>query len=554
MDQGEQTMRLVLPAIVVVLSCGLMPGQSPTAGSTTAPSPDITVLLQRMQDAMNAQQKQILEQQKQMERQQQEIEKLKTQLTAQASPLVSPEHPAQLVDTSLKTISQDIPVVQSDADRVKESPLSFRIGGTDFTPGGFIDFENVFRTTNSGSVITTNFGAIPFSNTPQGHLTESRATAQFSRFNLKVTGKYGVNEVMAYAEMDFNGNDAGNIFGTANSHTFRERLAWMDLKRKQWEFTGGQTWSWVTPNRRGLGPLPGDLALTYDEDGNAQVGIPYTRAAEFRAVYHPNEKWAFGIGIENAEQYTGFGAGEVTLPGAFAAQLGPQLGPINTTNTTPNVAPDVLAKIGYDTNFAAGKHFHAEAVGLFTAVKTTILPTGGATFRSNTKLGGGIGAAFNVDLLKNFRVLANGLYTDGGGRYLIGLGPGTVVRPDGTPSLVHSGDILVGVEYQPRPKTQLGAYYGAVYFQRNFFVDTSTGGGGKIIGFGGPGSAGNNNKSIQEPTFDWTQTFWRNPQYGAINLVTQTSYLTRSPWFVGAGAPKNAHLMMVYTSLRYVLP
>ena len=101
----------------------------------------------------------------------------------------------------------------------------------------------------------------------------------------------------------------------------------------------------------------------------------------------------------------------------------------------------------------------------------------------------------------------NGLYTDGGGRYLIGLGPGTVIRPDGTPSLVHSGDVLFGVEYQPFPKTQLGAYYGAVYFQRNFFADTSAGGGGKIIGFGGPGSANTNNKSIQEPTFDFNQTF-----------------------------------------------
>ena len=427
-------MRLLLLATMVASSCGVMPGQSPATGST-ARAPDITVLLQSMQGAINAQQKQILDQQKQMERQQQEIEKLKIQLTAQSNPLLSPE-PAQLVDASLKTISPDMAIVQSDADRFKESPLSFRIGGTDFTPGGFIDFENVFRTTNSGSVVTTNFGAIPFSNTVQGHLTENRTTAQFTRFHLKVTGKYGVNEVIAYAEMDFNGNDAPNVFGTANSHTFRQRLAWMDLKRNKWEFMGGQTWSWVTPNRRGLGPLPSDLALTYDEDGNAQVGIPYTRAAEFRAAYHPNNMWAFGIGIENAEQYTGFGSGEVVLPSAFAAQLGPQPGPTNTTNTTPNVSPDVLAKIGYDTNFAAGKHFHAEAVGLFTAIKTTILPVAGATFRSNTKVGGGIGAAFNVDLLKNFRVLANGLYIDGGGRYLIGLGPGTVVRPDGTPSLV----------------------------------------------------------------------------------------------------------------------
>lgn len=90
---------------------------------------------------------------------------------------------------------------------------------------------------------------------------------------------------------------------------------------------------------------------------------------------------------------------------------------------------------------------------------------------------------------------------------------------------------------------------------RHFFLDTSAGAKpNTFIGFGGPGSANTNDKSLQQPTFDWRQTFWSNPQYGAIQLITQTSYLTRSPWFVAAGAPKNAHLVMVFTSLRYVIP
>jgi hypothetical protein len=69
--------------------------------------------------------------------------------------------------------------------------------------------------------------------------------------------------------------------------------------------------------------------------------------------------------------------------------------------------------------------------------------------------------------------------------------------------------------------------------------------------------AGIMNRAIQEGTIDWTQTFWRNPQYGAVLLVTQGSYVTRSPWSQGTGPtpnPKNAHLTMGYVSLRYVLP
>lgn len=549
-------MRLLSIAMVLTLFAGLAVGQT---GQPNNPQlQDIAAELNKMRDAMTAQAQQIDEQHKKMVEQQQEIEKLRGQLSnlqnVPVSPVVATSSP-KVVDAALRpaAVTPASAVLQENAPP-KESPLSFRIGGTEFTPGGFVDFENVFRTTNSGSIITTNFAAIPFSNTPQGHLTEDRMTAQFTRFNLKVTGKYGANEVLAYGEMDFNGNDATNVFVTANSHTFRERLGFMDLKRYKWEFIGGQTWSWITPNRRGVGAMPSDLALTYDEDGNAQVGIPYTRAAEFRAIYHPNDHWGIGLGIENAEQYTGFGAGEVILPVGLAGQLGNQLDPTNATNSTPNVMPDILAKIGYDTDLA-GKHFHAELVGMATAVKTTIRPTAAANFQAKTAFGGGFGGAFTIELVKNFRFMANGFYSDGAGRYNIGLAPSTVIRPDGSPSLVHSGSGLVGFEYQPMPKTQLGAYYGAMYAQRNTFLDTSTGATpNSFIGFGGPGSANNNNKFIQEPTFDWTQTFWRNPQYGAVNLVTQTSYLSRAPWFVATGAPKNAHLMMVYTSLRYVLP
>src|SRR5262249_25110303 len=117
----------------------------------------------------------------------------------------------------------------------KQSPLSFRIGGADFTPGGFVDFENVFRTTNTGNVAATSFGVIPFSNTVQGHLREYRSTGQYSRFNIKVNTKYGANDVTGYVEFDFNGNDPANVFVTSNSHTDRLRLYWLDLKRGKWE-------------------------------------------------------------------------------------------------------------------------------------------------------------------------------------------------------------------------------------------------------------------------------------------------------------------------------
>jgi len=119
--------------------------------------------------------------------------------------------------------------------------------------------------------------------------------------------------------------------------------------------------------------------------------------------------------------------------------------------------------------------------------------------------------------------------------------------------MVHSGSLVLGAEATAK-KSQFGFYYGGFYFQQNNFPDPTNPVPGRRAGFGGPGSANNNNRAIQEGSIEWTQTFWKNPQYGAVLLVTQASYLTRAPWLVPAGAPKNAHLGMGYLSIRYVLP
>ncbi len=67
-------------------------------------------------------------------------------------------------------------------------------------------------------------------------------------------------------------------------------------------------------------------------------------------------------------------------------------------------------------------------------------------------------------------------------------------------------------------------------------------------------SSGSNNRAIQELTFGFNQTLWRNPRYGAINFMGQYEYLTRAPWYVASGSPKAAHDNTIYFNLRYTLP
>jgi hypothetical protein len=564
-------MRLLQRMGFVVLASGLALGQATATNSGSAGSGSVADELKALREAIAEQQKQISQQQQQIVQQQQQIQTLQQQ-QVQPKPFVTPH----VEDASLHTAAPASKATTAattvqETEKAKESPLSFRIGSTDFTPGGFVDFENVFRTTNTGGSTTTAFGAIPFSNTVQGHLTEFRSTGQYSRYNLKISGKYGANNVVGYIEGDFNGNDATNVFVSSNPHTNRLRLYWLDLRRGKWEFLGGQTWGLQTPNRVGLSPNPADVFAPIGEDAQTHVGLPYTRAAELRVTYHFTDHFQWAFATQNPDQFTN---GEVVFPAAFNAQLGPQFDAANQT-TTPNAFPDLHTKMAWDTD-VNGKHMHFEAGALLTSAKITALAPSGtatATFGHDTKIGGAFHGAINFELVKGFRVVANGMWGDGDGRYLIGFGPQAVVVPvssssgpctivgtaavgcDVKVSMVHAGATIVGTELQAGKKSLFGFYYGGFYYQRNTFPDiTATTAAKPFIGFGGPNSANTNNRAIQEGSIDWTQTFWKNPQYGAVLLVTQTSYVTRAPWFVPAGAPKNAHLMMGYVSLKYVLP
>ena len=496
--------------------------------------------------------------------QQQQIEQLRQELAARKQAESAP----RLANASLTT-SSTASMVQ-ETEKPKESPLSFRIGGTDFTPGGFVDFQNIFRTVNTGNVIGTNFGAIPFSNVPAGHLTEYRASGQYSRWNLKIGGKFGANNITGYVEGDFNGNDAANVFATTNPHTLRLRLFFVDVKRGIWEFTAGQAWSLITPNRVGTSPMPSDLATTYSTDANIHVGVPYSRDGQFRVTVRPNDHFSWALAIDNPQQYTN---GEVTVPTTFANPLANQLDGAATTGV-PNLFPDVMTKMAWDTKMG-NRAFHLEGGGLITSVKVTAVPGGRTTFDSHSNFGTAGMGGLNFDLAKNFRVMAYGLYGTGIARYFNGLGPQYVVAPIATgpgaftidTSMVHAGSAYTGIE-ATMAKTQIGAYYGGYYFGRNSFNDLTAAATATpiscapglvainrpCIGFGGTNSLNTNNRAIQEGSFVLTQTLWKNPQYGALLLINDASYSTRAPWFVPGGAPKNAHMFMDHLVLRYVIP
>jgi|SRR5215469_734953 len=434
-------------------------------------------------------------------------------------------------------------------DQGDQSPLFFKIGGAEFSPLGFLDLTSVWRSTDVGSGIGTSFGSIPFNGSaPAGEMSELRFSAQNSRIGLKVDANPGDFKLRGYIEADFLGNAANNVFVGSHSNTMRMRLYWVQIRHGKIELLAGQSWSMMTPNRVGISPMPGDIFYSQDMDTNYQVGLIWLRTPGVRLVLHPNDHVAWGFALEDPEQFTG---GLVTFPSGFNAA---QLDDAGGNSKTPNKAPDIESKLAFDTHpNGGGRNFHIEVAGIVRAFRLNTPGSGNIT-----RTGGGGSINANLEVAKGFHLIANTFWSDGGGRYIFQLGPDLTVNVNGNlqfvPSPLHAGSGIVGFEATVK-KSLIYGYYGAAYFGRDFQVVTA-GPPATYTGYGYPGSGSSQNRTIQEPTIGLVQTFWKNPNYGDLKLITQVSYLSRNPWSV-TGTPGNAasaHLGMAFVDLRYDLP
>ncbi|HZU33989.1 MAG TPA: hypothetical protein VFB79_22945, partial [Candidatus Angelobacter sp.] len=138
-------MRFLEKMCFIVLASGLALGQGTAQSSGSNSSGTVSDELKALREAISEQQKQISQQQQQIQTLQQQLQdkaKPQQQPVATVTPR-SNDNSARVVDASLHTTPVAATTVTQETERPKESPLSFRIGNTDFTPGGFVDFENV---------------------------------------------------------------------------------------------------------------------------------------------------------------------------------------------------------------------------------------------------------------------------------------------------------------------------------------------------------------------------------------------------------------------------
>jgi hypothetical protein len=538
---------------------------------------EVSAALTELRTLLREQAAQLDSQRQQLERQQAEIEELRRDAVpgrTKGIPGTAQEN-AAAYDAALLRASAErfrTPVVETKvalanatttsasqsgkSPEAGDTPLSIHFGKARLTPGGWVDFTSYFRSTDVGSGLGTAFVTIPYSNTVQGGLSETRFTAQGSRVTLRADETFGAVKVFGYAEADFNGYLPSNGYVSTNSDSLRLRVYFADLKKGRWELLAGQSWSMLTPNRVGVSPFLSEIYNTLHLDSNYQVGLTYARQTQIRAVYHFSDNIALGFSAENPEQFSG---GAATFPALFSTvqtDVGSSTGAGGGT-ATPTLHPDLIAKFSVDRGWA-GRRWHFETAGLLTGVG--ILTPASITKSASVKdvrEGAGISGSANIEIVKDLHFIVTGFWSDGGGRYIGGLGPGFVVaQPAGITSpfaiqLVHSGSAIAGTEWHANRNNVIALTYSGAYFARTFSRDPST---GSLVGYGFAGSANSNNRLLQEGTLATQTILWTRPGYGSVQVITQSSYIQRAPWYLAPGTPKDAHAFAGYANLRYVLP
>lgn len=432
------------------------------------------------------------------------------------------------------------------------APAFIRLGSTCLVPVGFMDATTFWRDKDTGSSIGSNFGSVPYNNVAAGKNSEFRFSPQNSRIGFRFDGDWKGTHFIGYNEFDFLGTSGSNAITVTNGGFVpRLRLFWVDVRKGDWEFLAGQSWSMLTPNRKGISALPNDIFFSQTVDVNYMAGLTWTRQPGMRVLYHAaDNKVTVGFSAENPDQYIGGSGGGsgITLPAALTALSGGQLDAGNEIQASPTVHPDFIFKLAFDPN----SRLHLELTGIertFRVWNPNSPPALGAG-QYSTKAGGGVQFGINGEIFKGLRLISTNYWSDGGGRYLFGQAPDVIVRSDGSLSPIHAGGTVDGFELTLK-KWLLYAYYGGIYIQRNVALDAN---GTTRIGYGFTGSPNSMNRSINEITFGFNQTLWKDPRYGAINVMAQYEWLQRNPWFVAIGSPKAAHDNAIFFNVRYTLP
>ena len=481
-----------------------------------------------------------------------------------------------------------------DLNEKIESPTTIHYKGVTIMPVGFFALEAVDRTRSINSDIDTPFNTTPYSGANEAHVSELNLSGRQSRLGALFTGNAGTFKLAGYFEGDFLSAGTSSNENQSNSFSFRQRQIWGQAATQSgFTLTGGQMWSLITETGHATDNRTEKLPNTIDPQ--YMVGFNWERQPGLRIsqkIGAPGSAngLTLAMSLEQA-QITNFTAANAPTNFFFGApaQNG---GLYNAFNGTPtnNVAPDVLAKLAFDT-----PHSHFELGGIarffrdrYYPILTTNPTTGaGVTFSNqginDTKLGGGVVGNARVSISKYVDVAGSIMGGTGTGRYGSSQLPDVTVHPDGTLEPIRNYHGLFSLETHPTRRLDVYGYAGAEYAQRTTYRNAA----GALVGYApinlnlsgcntevapiASGTTGSDTaancaavtRDIIEGTLGFTYRIVSSPKFGRLQYQGVYSYLTKNSWdgvvsgtfpataaFGGRTAVNN----MFFTGMRYYIP
>jgi hypothetical protein len=621
----ERHQHLFLTALALLAISAAAPAQTQTASETAsnlgpdpkaspaaaAPVPSTVTAadFQALKEALAAQQRQIDRLTRQLERQQAWQQAQQSAGATQADNL--PTHAGP--QPQLAEVGNQVAVPQAgdspelnlqDAQETQpisgpmEGPLTIHFRGINITPGGYAAGEFVRRSRALGADMSTPFNSLTMPGASQSKVSELFGSARQSKITLFADGRMKNVDLSSYVAADFLSSGVTSTSVQTNGYTLRLRQAWGQAKfNNGWSFVGGQMWSLVTENGKGISP-DDDLGRTNDArpktiDSVYNVGFTSGRQLEIRVTKDFANKVWIAAAVGNSE-------GTLTTHGNETNFLLGQAGASNSYNTgstyTFNPAPDVIAKVAFEPGFG-----HYEIVGLFTRFTDRIYPCGQVVLTGTATTGpcpngvgpgpsaagafnasknaGGFGASARWHFFDNHIVF--GLHGFGGsgiGRYSVGQLSDVSIHANGTVDPIRSFQGLATLEWHGK-KLDLYSYAGVEYAARAADFDPVI---GKEVGYGAPlfnnsgcytelpptvntgftpatlANCTADTRALTEYTGGFWYRFYNGPR-GRFQFGTQYSYITRQTWsgtgFVkGIGVSPEGLDNMVMTSFRYYLP
>ncbi len=147
----------------------------------------------------------------------------------------------------------------------------------------------------------TAFNSIFMPGSGANRISEFFGSGRQSQITLRADGKIGyMPSSPAITKLTFFRLALLQTITRRNSYTLRQRQAWGQVAfNNGWSFTGGQMWTLLTENRKGIDNLSTARPMTIDPNYN--VGFSFARQYGVRVVKNLNNRFWLAASLENPQ-------------------------------------------------------------------------------------------------------------------------------------------------------------------------------------------------------------------------------------------------------------